>query len=276
MNNMIPKGILIPVGGGEDKEESKDVLARILAETGKSHPHVCLITIATGLPEKVANGYAKAFEDLNIKIFSVIHYTQRNDADTDENLKKIRECDLVMFSGGNQLKISSLMIGTELLGLIKQRYYDESKFVVAGTSAGAAAMSNTMISSGSSTEALIKGALEFTNGLDFIKSVTIDTHFIARGRIGRLIQAVTCNPGILGLGLGEDTSVVISKGVIEVFGSGLVIIVDGKEIGYTDLPEIKDGEPITVEGIKIHVLGPGKRFILSERKLLVADNISKK
>jgi cyanophycinase len=220
------------------------------------------------LPKKVAAGYAKAFEDLTIKTLSVIHYASRNEADTDENLKKIRECDLVMFSGGNQLKISSLMGGTELLRHIKHRYNNESKFVVAGTSAGAAAMSNTMITSGSTTDALIKGALELTNGLDFINRVTIDTHFKERGRIGRLIQAVTCNPGILGLGLGEDTSVIISKSVLEVCGSGLVVIVDGKEIGYTDLTEIKDGEPITVEGIKIHVLGTGKRFNLSERKLI--------
>lgn len=270
MKEIIPEGILIPIGGGEDKEKSKDVLCRIIAETGENDPRICLITLATGVPEEVAADYFKAFEDLKITSVSVIHYINRKEADQDDNLNKIKDCNLVMFTGGNQLKLSSLLGGTNLLALIKQRYYDEPKFVVAGTSAGAAAMSNTMIISGSSKEALIKGTLELTNGLDLINNVSIDTHFTQRGRIGRLIQMVTCNPGILGLGLGEDTSVIINQGVMEVCGSGLVIIVDGNEIEYTDMPEIKDGEPITVEGIKVHVLGPGKKFLVTERKLKVS------
>lgn len=268
MKDLIPKGILIPIGGGEDKEESKDVLCRIISETGKSDPHICLITLATGHPEEVAEIYQKAFKALDITTISVIHFLTRMDADSQENLQKIKDCDLVMFSGGNQLKLSSLLGGTGLLALIKERYFDEEQFVVAGTSAGAAAMSNTMIIAGKSQESLIKGSLELTNGLDLINRVFIDTHFTQRGRIGRLIQTVTCNPGILGLGLGEDTSAVIKNGEMEVCGSGLVIIVDGRSIEYTDLTDIKDGEPITVEGIKLHVLGCGKKFIIPERRIL--------
>jgi len=269
MKSIIPKGILIPVGGREDKEESKDVLCRIIAETGKADPHICLITLATDVPKKVTAIYQKAFEALNISTFSAIHYRNRKDADSEDHLKKISACDLILFSGGKQLKLSTLMGGTQLIALIKQRYYDEPKFVVAGTSAGAVAMSNTMIISGNTQEALIKGTLELTNGLDLINNVSIDTHFTQRGRIGRLIQMVTCNPGILGLGVGEDTCLIISKGIIEVVGSGLVVIVDGEEIQYTDLPEIKNGTPITVEGIKIHVLGPGKKFNINDRKMPV-------
>lgn len=267
MKNVIPKGILLPIGGGEDRLESKDVLCRMIEETGKKNPKICLITLATNVPEKVAEVYSKAFKDLKITHVSVIHYANRPEADTEENLKKVKECDLVMFSGGQQLKLSTLLGGTELLELIRRRYYDEPKFVIAGTSAGAAAMSNTMIISGSSTEALIKGSLELTNGLDLINNVSIDTHFTQRGRIGRLIEMVTCNPGILGLGIGEDTGVIIDKGLMEVCGSGLVTIVDGNEILYSDLTDIEDGWPITVEGIKVHILGPGKKFMISERKL---------
>ncbi len=263
-----PKGILIPIGGSEDKEESKDVLCRMIAESGKSNPEICLITLATDVPEKVAEIYNKAFADLNISTISIINYRNHNEADTEENLNKIRTCDIVLFSGGKQIKLGTLLGGTKLLELIKERYYDEREFVVAGTSAGAAAMSNTMIISGSSQEALIKGSLELTSGLDFINKVCIDTHFTQRGRIGRLIQTVTCNPGILGLGVGEDTCVIIKDNCLEVCGSGLVIIVDGTEILYTDLPQIKDGEPITVEGIKVHILGSGKKFSLDSRELL--------
>jgi len=267
MMNLHPKGILIPVGGGEDKEETKDVLCRIISETGKTDPKICLITLATDVPERVSETYQKAFEDLNISSVSVIHYKARREADTAENLIKIKDCDLILFSGGKQLKLGTLLGGTKLLEAIKKRYIEEPAFVVAGTSAGAAAMSNTMIISGSSREALIKGSLELTNGLDLITDVCIDTHFTQRGRIGRLIQTVTCNPGILGLGVGEDTCVIIKDDTMEVCGSGLVIIVDGTEIEYTDLTEIKEGEPITVEGVKVHVLGAGKRFTISERRL---------
>lgn len=272
MTNKGPKGILIPVGGGEDREQSKDVLCRIIEETGKANPNICLITVATDVPHKMAKIYQKAFKDLKITNLSVIHFETRTEADSEENLKFIDDCDLVLLSGGKQLKISTLMGGTKLLERIMERYTNEDKFVVAGTSAGAAAMSNTMIISGSSREALIKGTLELTNGLSLINEVTIDTHFTQRGRIGRLIQTVACNPGIIGLGLGEDTSVIIKNNILEVNGSGLVIVVDGHQITFTDLPEIKDGEPMTVEGLKVHVLGNRKRFHIKERRIEGAPN----
>jgi len=268
MKVVLPKGILVPIGGGEDKKESKTVLSRIIEETGKKTPAVCVVTVATNLPDEVGDDYRQAFRDLGIDTISQIHFEQRPDADTDENLDKVKECDLILFSGGNQLKLSSLLGGTRLLETIRQRYYDDEYFVVAGTSAGAAAMSDTMIIAGSSTAALIKGELELTNGLDLINSVFVDTHFTERGRFGRLIQTVTCNPGVLGLGLGEDTAVVIYRGnEMEVAGSGLVVIVDGIDIVYSDLTHVSNGDPITVEGLKLHILGPGKRFLLKERRL---------
>jgi cyanophycinase len=227
-----------------------------------------VITLATNLPKEVAKDYRDAFVGLGIKKISVIHYENRPQADTAANIQKIKEADVVMFSGGNQLKLSSLLGGTELIQRIKDKYYDDPDFVIAGTSAGAAAMSDTMIISGSSQSALIKGELELTNGLDLINSVFIDTHFTERGRFGRLIQTVTCNPGVLGIGLGEDTAVIIYRGnEMEVVGSGLVVIADGKHISYTDLTSVSNGEPITVEGIKMHILGPGKKFLLAERRL---------
>src|SRR6218665_1046337 len=271
MKKNIPKGILIPIGGGEDKERSKDILCRTITETGKTDPKICLVTLATEDPKKAAEVYTKVFRDLKLSNISFIFFTGRKEADSPENMEKIKDCDLIFFTGGNQLKLSSLFGGTDLMALIKQRYQDESKFVVAGTSAGAAAMSNTMIIAGKTEEALIKGSLELTNGLDLINNVTIDTHFTQRGRIGRLIQMVTCNPGVLGLGLGEDTCVIIKDGAMEVCGSGLVTIVDGKNIDYTDLAEINDGGPITVEGIKVHILGPSKKFMIEDRRIQHPD-----
>jgi len=261
-----PKGILIPIGGAEDKEDKKDVLKRVIVESGKKHPKVCVITLATNLPKEVAGDYKAAFEDLGLKTLEFIHYESRPEADTAENLEKIKNSDVILFSGGDQLKLSSLLGGTKIMKLVKERYYDDDKFVVAGTSAGAAAMSDTMIISGSSRDAMVKGELELTNGLDMIDSVFIDTHFTERGRIGRLIHTVTCNPGVLGIGLGEDTAIVLYHGdELEVVGSGLVMVVDGTSIDYTDLTKVSNGEAITVQGVKVHVLGCGKRFRISDR-----------
>jgi cyanophycinase len=266
-----PKGILIPIGGGEDKEDEKEVLCRLLKETGKRNPDICIITLATDLPEETSQDYKKAFKDLDHTKISFIHYKERSEADQPGDIDIVKKCDLVLFSGGDQLRLSSLLGGTELIAIIKERYYSEPKFVVAGTSAGAAAMSDTMIISGSSADAMIKGELELTNGLDFINSVFIDTHFTERGRFCRIIHTVTCNPGILGIGLGEDTAIVIYQGEeLEVVGSGLVVIVDGKKIEYTDLTEIDNGTPITVEGACMHILGPGKRFNIRDRRLIKA------
>jgi cyanophycinase len=263
-----PNGVLVSIGGGEDKKDKKSILSRLIEETGKKNPSICIITVATNIPKEVGSEYKSAFKKLGVEKLSFIHFVNRIDADKERNIQKVKQCDVVLLTGGDQLKLTSLLGGTKLITLIKKRYFEEKKFVVAGTSAGAAAMSDTMIIGGSSQDAMIKGELELTNGLDLIDSVFIDTHFIQRGRLGRIVQTVTCNPGVLGLGLGEDTAAVIYKGTeMEVVGSGLVVVVDGISIDYTDLTLISDGDPITVEGIKLHILGPGKRFLLSERRL---------
>ena len=269
MKHNFPKGILIPIGGAEDKDDKMHVLKHVIEASKKTHPKICVLTVATGVPEEVADDYRKAFEGLGIKKIDIIFYTVRSEADTDEHLKIISLCDVVLFSGGDQLKLSSLLGGTALMRKIRERYNEEAHFVIAGTSAGAAAMSDTMIISGSSQDALIKGELELTNGLDLINSVFIDTHFTQRGRFGRLIQTITYNPGVLGVGLGEDTGLIIHSGnEMRVIGSGLVIVVDGTDIVYTNLTEIENGQPITVEGLKLHVLGPGERFKINERSII--------
>ncbi|MBC7694251.1 MAG: cyanophycinase [Burkholderiales bacterium] len=256
----------MPLGGGED---SQVILERIITETGKKKPKICYMTIATTSPKEAAQKHKKFFKDMGMTNISIIHFDTRKEADIPGNLLKIKTCHAVYIGGGDQLRLSSLLGGTIFLALMKKRYYEEPKFVICGNSAGAAAMSNTMIISGSSQDALIKGELELTNGLNLINNVFIDTHFTQRGRFGRLIQTLTYNPGVLGLGLSLDTGVIIYGGdELEVIGTGLVVIADGTFIQYTDLTEISNGDPITVEGIKMHVLGPGKRFSISERKLL--------
>lgn len=261
-----PKGTLIPIGGGDDSEE---ILDRIRELAGKDDPRICYMTTATTSPEEAARKHQDFFEDMGLPA-SIIHFDVRSDADLRDNIDKVRDCHVLFIGGGDQLRLSSLLAGTKLMEEIKYKYMNDSDFVLCGNSAGAAAMSATMIVSGSSQDALIKGDLVLTSGLDLIHNMIIDTHFTQRGRFGRLIQAVTYNPGVLGLGLGVDTGAIIKEGEeMEIIGAGLAVIVDGTGITYTNLAEISNGDPITVEGIRMHVLGAGKHFLIKDRKLRI-------
>jgi len=265
------------MGGAIDKTRKKTIIRRMLELCQSHKPNICLITLATSEPEEETQVHHECFRSIMPITFSHIHYTTRAEADEKKSLDKVKQADIVFFSGGDQLRLSSLLGGTELLGLLKERYYDDKCFTVAGSSAGAAAMSNTMIVAGESENSMIKGELELTNGLDFINEVFIDTHFTERGRIGRLIQMVTHNPGILGIGLGENTAAIISHGEeIEVVGSGLMVVVDGINIDYTDLAEIPEHTPITVEGIKVSAIGNGKKFSIPNRTLILEKHQEKK
>lgn len=262
-------GILIPIGGGEDKKDKKEILDRFVRETDSRDPIIEVITTATNMPDEVGRDYTRAFEDLSVRRVNIMHIEEREEANSEDIIDRIKNAHGVIFTGGDQLKLSSILGGTEMHKALKDRFENDTHFVIAGTSAGAAAMSNTMIVSGASTDALIKGQLQLTNGLDFINSVFIDTHFTQRGRFGRVIQTVAANPAVLGLGLGEDTGAVIfDNDDLEIIGSGLAVVVDGSEIKYSNLADVAEGEPITVEGVKIHILSAGKRFRISEKKLI--------
>ena len=170
-------------------------------------------------------------------------------------------------TGGDQSRLTSIFTNSEILEIMHKRYQKEH-FVLAGTSAGAMAMSSLMILGGSSSEALLKGTIKTTRGLNFIHEVTFDSHFIKRGRFGRLFQTVAANPSILGIGLGEDTGLLITEGDhMEAIGSGLVVIVEGNHIEYTNIAEIEDGDPISIENLHVHVLSKGHNYLLSARKM---------
>src|SRR4029453_6717806 len=174
-----------------------------------------------------------------------------------------------MFSGGNQLRLSATFGGTDFLDILLHRYHHEN-FIVAGTSAGAMAMSNTMIYEGNATQAHLKGEVKITTGLGFIDDVIIDSHFEKRGRFGRLAQSVSTNPSCIGLGLGEDTGMLITEGnKMEAIGSGLVIIIDGHDIQHCNIADIPDGNPISVENLKVHFCEKGNGYLLNQRKFMV-------
>lgn len=250
------------------------ILRRIINESAKHEgSQIEVITTASQIPELVGAEYIKAFGQLNVTNVNVLHIKSREDAGNKAYLDRIRKADVVMFSGGDQLRLTAIFGGTEFLQILKQRYQKEN-FVIAGTSAGAAAASTHMIYRGQSNEALVKGEVQITAGLGFIDSVIVDTHFVQRGRIGRLMYAVATNPGILGIGLGEDTGLLITEGyMMEAIGSGLIILVDGRNIVSTNIYDVELGSPISIENLRVHVMSIFDKYDLVQHRLLIKKSV---
>ncbi len=287
----IPLGKLIAIGGNEDKgtepepnHEQKNnlnffqlqVLTRIVNEMrNDKDSHIEVITTASSIPVEVGENYLQSFSKVGCTNVKVMDIRNREDVLRPEFIERIRNCDGVLFTGGNQLRLSTIFGGTEILKILFDRFYTED-FVIAGTSAGAMAMSNTMIYQGSSGGALIKGEVKITTGLAFIKDVIIDSHFDKRVRFGRIAQAVASNPSCIGIGLGEDTGVLITgNNHLEAIGSGLVIIVDGHNISHNNIADLSEGSPISVENLVVHVMTKGNAYDLKERKFRVEVPVGK-
>ncbi|MEO6612795.1 MAG: cyanophycinase [Chitinophagaceae bacterium] len=278
-----PKGKLIAIGGAEDKGTNLEtgeiyrnnlnffelgILRKVMEESGGASARIEVVTTASMIPYEVGENYLNAFGKIGCTNVGVMHIRTRQDAMNKDYIERIRQCDCVMFSGGNQLRLSATDGGTEFLSILKRRYLEED-FVVAGTSAGAMAMSNTMIYEGNATRAHLKGEVKITTGLGFINTVIIDSHFEKRGRFGRLSQAVATNPGCIGIGLGEDTGMLITEGNrMEAIGSGLVIIIDGHDILHSNIADIPDGNPISLENLKVHFCEKGNGYMIRERKFI--------
>jgi len=282
-----PKGKLVIIGGAVDlgtnistqehiikpdhlKFFDRGILKRIITESAHHEASVVeVVTTASQIPELVGIEYVNAFNQLNLTKVGTLHIKSREDAQRKDYIERIRKADVVIFTGGDQLRLSSIFGGTEFLQILKQRYHKEN-FIIAGTSAGAAAASTNMIYKGQSNEALIKGEVQITAGLGFIDSVIIDTHFVQRGRIGRLMYAVASNPGILGIGLGEDAGLLITEGSqMEAIGSGLIILVDGKNMVETNIYDVELGSPVSIENLKLHVMSIYDKYDLHQHKLYI-------
>ena len=284
---MIPKGKLVIIGGAVDKGSFTEknfekqveknlnffetgILRRLINESKhKENSRIEIVTTASKIPREVGPEYARAFEFLGAKNVDVLYIENREHALDETSVERLKNADVVMFTGGDQLRLSSILGGTPFHELLLDKYKNED-FIYAGTSAGAAAASNNMIYQGSSSEALLKGEVKITSGLGLMDDVVIDTHFVHRGRIGRLFQAVVGNPKVLGIGLGEDTGLLITNGIqMEAIGSGLVILVDGRNIKDTNLTQINLGEPISIKNLVVHVMSMGDFYDLSKHEMTI-------
>jgi cyanophycinase len=267
------QSVLVAIGGNEDKDKDLDVLKQTVLLYNKKEPCIELITTASSMPKESGASYIAAFEKIGVMNVKIMDIRKRDQTGNPEYIERLKTADVIFFTGGDQLRITSILGGTPVLETIKSRYFNE-KCVIAGTSAGASAMSETMIYEGEICEALCKGKVQLTSGIGLIKNVVIDSHFIKRGRFSRLMDIVTTNPGTIGLGLGEDTGVVIRQGhLLESIGNGLTVIFDGRHIKYTNISDIQIGDAIAVENVWVHTLAKGHGYNLLTRKYITPSEM---
>lgn len=227
-----------------------------------------MITTGSEVQEEVKKTYQKVFHELGYSNIGFMPIKERSETNQKNYLARAEDAGVIFFTGGDQFRLSTILGGTVFADIIKSRYYQDEEFIVAGTSAGAMVMSSVMIMGGELTEALVYRNLSISSGLGFLPSCIIDTHFIKRGRFGRLAHAVIMNPEQLGIGLGEDTALIITNGIdAECRGSGMVVIIDGRNINQTNITTVKEGEPVFVENLKVDILIKGCKFSLDKRQL---------
>lgn len=277
-----PKGKLIPIGGKEARgpeDEKADVLQpvdfsehgilkEILAEMRGCESRLLVIPAASSIPDEMGDMYLDAFGHLSCPHVEVLNVRDRRQADSKKSLQLLAEADGVFFSGGDQNRLTRCFADTEFLTLLRQRYEREN-FVVAGTSAGAMAMAKHMITEGDSAEPVLKGLVGTAGGLGLFPEAIIDTHFMNRGRLARLTEALLLHPRCVALGLSEDTGVVVSQGDhLRAIGSGVVLVVEADEIGQTNYKRAKKGDPVFIENLRMHILAREACYSVRERRFV--------
>lgn len=278
---MSVKGTLIPIGGNEDKGNGENerytleyieegILSRVVKESGGNQALIVVIPTASSIPVEVSRNYREAFDKLGCENIHVMDIRSCEDAETPEYLEVMKKANCVMFSGGDQSKIVKYIGGTALHQIIKDKYENED-FVIAGTSAGAMCMSEEMITGGGVKEAFTKGAVDMGKGMGFIPNFIIDSHFIRRGRFGRLAEAVAKFPLKVGIGLAEDTGIVIkNRNNCEVIGSGMVILFDPRRLIHNNRDSVPEGSPMSITNLKTHILANGDKLDIKEKRVHIS------
>lgn len=280
----MPKGKLLIVGGAEDKGPIRnppliklknrnyvdyDILGSLIFKDDMADNRIEIVTTASQQPLKTGRMYIRSFKKAGFTNVGHISIENKEDLKNPEHTDRVKEARVVFFSGGDQYRLTSILNGSEFLSTVMDRYENDPRFVLAGTSAGAMAMSEHMIFYAENNEAMLKGHVKITRGFSLLKNCIVDTHFAKRGRYGRLFQAALMNKGSIGIGLGEDTGMMICENVGTVLGSGMVIIVDTSQVKNTNREELQMDEPISVENLIVHALTRGDQFDLSNNSVML-------
>ncbi|MFN3944700.1 MAG: cyanophycinase [Allosphingosinicella sp.] len=263
------RGTLIIIGGGEERDPRGH--REILKEVAR-HVHggkLVLATVASHRPEGYFDEYQKGFADLDVGELVELYVEDRCEASDREKLAVLDDAAGIFFSGGDQLRITSQIGDTGIEAKVRALF--ERGGLIAGTSAGASVMSDTMLVKGTSRETHRIGDLHMSPGLGLVRNVIIDQHFAERGRFGRLLGAVAHNPRVLGLGIDEDTAAILEGDRFRVIGSGAVYVVDGSQVSHCNLAEARPERVLSMHDVKVHVLGTGDQFDLKSRSAIPAS-----
>lgn len=265
-------GPLVAIGGAEDRKSDLEILKRVFALAPAGNQEVAVIATASSIPDEVLPDYEAAFSRLGASRVHSLEIRDRQQAVEAEAVRQIEQSGVIFFTGGDQLRLTNVLGGSPVLTAIRECL--DNGAVVAGTSAGAAAMPGTMIYNGAAADALRKGAVNMTFGLGLVDGLIIDSHFLERGRFTRLMEVGASNPEHLGVGLGEDAGVIIHPhGILEAIGPGHVILIDSRDLASSNIADLPMGEPVAVEHMILHAMVSGHGFDIEARRYLAPHEL---
>lgn len=257
------RGWIVPIGGAENKENDRHILERFVRVSGGDDADIVVIPTASRMHE-TGTRYESLFTDIGAARVTVMDFDTRRDCQEAGRLRRLEEATGIFFTGGNQLRVTTLLGGTPVAKLIRAR--NAHGVTVGGTSAGASILSEHMIASGDEGSSAVAGSVRLAAGLGLTNRFIIDQHFRQRDRLGRLLTALAYNPFAVGIGLDEDTAAFIGPNeIVEVEGTGGVTILDGSDISYSSIDAAADGQPVCLLGLRLHSLVAGATFNLSTR-----------
>lgn len=265
------KGALVAIGGAEDKTSRADILRRVVSLADGVTPVVGVITTASSVPDEVFSGYSEVFTGIGAADVLDIRIRDRQDSASEAFVDMIRRSDVIFISGGDQMRLTNILGASAALDMIRARRREGA--VIAGTSAGAACQSQTMVYGGPADDSLRKGAVKMTAGFGLVEGVVMDTHFLERGRFSRLMEVGATNPEYLGVGLGENAAVLFDNGIIRAFGPGHVILIDSSRITGSNVFDLEDGEAVSVHNVIMHALVNGYAYSMANRRVLSPDDL---
>jgi len=270
---MISKGKLLIIGGKEDRNGTKvkmentnddfspHEILKLLVQSKDDRIEV--ITTASSEPESMKEIYQKTFNEIGYTNFDFLDICDQQ-MHTDYHLKRITDAKTVFFTGGDQNKICEELKMSVVNDILLERYMNDKDFVIAGTSAGAMCMPEIVIAEAENGEAIVDHDIKLRKGLGLIDNCIVDTHFVHRGRFGRLAHAAILHPQHWGIGLGEDTALLIENGNTAICkGSGMAVIISAKNMNQTNIDSVKDGDPVYAENLKVHLMTDGCRINLT-------------
>jgi cyanophycinase len=268
------RGWIIPIGGAENKENDRHILERFVSVSGGDDADIVVIPTASRMYE-TGPRYEKLFRDIGAARVTVMDFDTRRDCQESGRLERLEQASGIFFTGGNQLRLTTLLGGTPVAKLIRLR--NAHGVTVGGTSAGASILSEHMIAFGDEGSSVISGSVRLAPGLGLTNRFIIDQHFRQRDRLGRLLTALAYNPFAVGIGLDEDTAAFIGPDeTVEVAGSGGLTVVDASDVSFSSMDSVSEGQPVCMLGLRLHILVAGATFNLHTRVAQAGSLVSPK